>query len=605
LPVKFTLLKILLCTLSFFLSCYASFAQHLLGKVVSVNIDNQELNTALNAISHAGNFEFSYKSNIILQHKKVSLKAQDKTVKQLLDIIFEGNFHYSEKGKYVILHSGGEKQFVISGYIQNGKTGERLSNVTVYEDQVLASTLTNEHGYFKLPIKNKKKLKTISIIARKESYTETYVDLNAGYDQELVLPILPSSEIMLEGVVIKSEEESSWANKIFLSSKQKIQNINIGSFIAKRPIQTSLLPGIGTHGLIGSQVVNKFSLNLLGGYTAGVNGFEFGSLFNINKGSVRYVQVAGIFNSVNGNVTGFQMGGIYNFISGNTDGYQVAGISNIVKGKVSGAQVAGISNINLDTARGIFVAGISNTGSSEVKGVQIAGIINKSKGLSKGVQLAGLTNWTDTHTKGLHLAGLNNHSRGSMKGMQMAGFMNYARKIKGFQFGVINIADTMDGFGLGLVNYYKNGHHKILVFANELQNCNVGYLSGAKNIYSLVTIGMNIGRDNTVYSASYGIGTEIRLSKKLALNPEIAGQTFYIGHWDYVPLAARAQLCVTYKIAKPFELFVAPVYTITETKSTSKADGYISWLRQPNVAYNRVSNSITGWVGWQAGIRIF
>ncbi|MBL7712506.1 MAG: hypothetical protein JNL13_08590 [Chitinophagaceae bacterium] len=597
-------MKRLLCTLSFFLSCYASIAQHLLGKVVSVNIDNQELHAALNTISRAGNFQFSYKSNIILQDKKVSLKAQDKTVKQLLDLIFEGNFHYSEKGKYVILHSGGEKQFVISGYIQNGKTGERLSNVTVYEDQVLASTLTNEHGYFKLPIKNKKKLKTVSIIARKEAYTEAYVDLNAGYDQELVLPILPSSEIILEGVVVKNEE-SSWASRIFLSSKQKIQNINIGSFMAKRPIQTSLLPGIGTHGLIGSQVVNKFSLNILGGYTAGVNGFEFGSLFNINKGNVRYVQLAGIFNSVNGNVTGFQMGGIYNYVSGYTDGYQVAGISNIIKGKVSGAQVAGVSNINLDTVRGILVAGISNTGEAEVKGVQIAGVVNKSKGVSKGVQLAGLTNWTDANTKGLHIAGFNNHSRRSMKGMQMAGFLNYARKMKGFQLSVINIADSMDGFGLGLVNYYKNGHHKVLAFTNELQNLNLGYLSGARNIYSLITAGMNIEGNNKRYSMSYGIGTEIRLAKKLALNPEISGHTFYIGHWDYVPLAARAQLCVTYKIFKPFEIFVAPAYTITETKTTAKADGYGQWLQQPGMQYDRLGNSITGWIGWQAGIRIF
>lgn len=583
---------------------HASFAQHLLGKVISVSVEDQPLPDALHAISEAGNFRFSYKSDLLLQDKRVSFKARNKTVKQLLDLLFEGNFHYSEKGKYVILHPGGAQQFTISGYIQNGKTGERLSNVTVYEDQVLVSTLTNEQGYFKLPIKNKRRLRTISIIARKESYSESFVDLNAGYDQELVLPILPSSEIVLKDVVIKKEEETGWAAKFLLSSRLKIQNMNIGNFIAKRPIQTSLLPGLGTHGLMGSQVVNKFSLNILGGYTAGVNGCELGSLFNINKGSVKYFQLAGIFNRVHGNVNGFEAGGIYNYISGHTGGAQIAGISNKVKGKVNGVQMAGIANLDYDRVSGVQLAGILNSSAHQGNGVQLSGMINKNSGGFKGAQLAGLTNWSDSGTKGVQLAGVNNHVRGTMKGMQMAGVVNYARKIKGFQLGLVNIADSIDGFGLGLVNYYKNGLHKVVICSNELQNVNVGYLSGTRKLYCFFSFGMNIG-NHKAYSVSYGIGKEILLGRNLAVNTEVISQNFYIGHWDYVPLTYKAQALLTYKCGKQFEFFAGPSYTMTETKSTSVAAGYMPWLRNENIRYITVGDRISSWVGWQAGIRLF
>lgn len=600
-PLKKQLLLLFLC-----LNFSNSFAQHLLGKVVSVDLKNQNIAGALSAISKAGNFQFSYKSDIVLEDKKVNISANGKTVKQLLDELFEGTFHYSEKGKYIILHSGGEKFFTISGYIQDGKTGQRISNVTVYEDQILASTLTNEQGYFKLPIRNKRKLKKIFITARKESYSESFVDLNAGYDQELVLPILPSSEIILNDVVIKNDEdeESSWASKFLLSSKQKIQNINIGGFIAKRPIQTSILPGIGTHGLIGSQVVNKFSLNLLGGYTAGVNGFEMASLFNINKGNVRYIQVAGIFNAVRGNVQGFEIAGISNHISGKVGGFQVAGISNIIKGKTGAVQVAGISNIVKDTMKGAQLAGVVNFNSDVANGIQIAGVQNKNSGKTKGVQLSGVSNLAGDSAKGLHISGVSNHALKSMKGMQFSCVYNYAKNMKGFQFGLVNIADSMDGFGLGLVNYYSNGYHKLVVSSNELQSINIGFMSGTHNIYSIISLGANPG-NNKAYSVSYGIGKEINLNKRLSINTEIIGYCFYIGHWDYVPLSAKIQSCLTYKIHKQFELFAGPTYTFTETKNTVTSSGYMSWLQDRNIQYKQIGNSVSSWLSWQAGIRIF
>lgn len=600
-------MRTLLLTLSICIFSSSLFAQHLLGKVVSISAENETLASVLNKVSKTGNFQFSYKSDIVLQDKKVKLNEENKTVKYILDKLLEGSYHYTEKGKYIIIHAGGERFFTISGFIQNGNTGERLSNVTVYEDQILASTLTNDKGYFKLPIKNKKRLKTISIVVRKESFSENVIALNAGYDQEIILPIVPSKEVYLKDVVIKKEdEEPNWANKFFISSKQKIQNINIGDFMAKRPIQSSFIPGIGTRGMIGSQVSNKISFNILGGYTGGVQGFEFGSVFNINKGNMTGLQIAGAFNNVNGNVRGCQIGGIYNFASQNMGGVQISGIGNIVKKKATGVQIAGVSNLNLDTFKGVALSGFSNHNREQTKGVQFAGIANINHKETIGVQMAGITNHCDSNIKGVQLGFISNHARKEMKGVQMASIYNYARKIKGLQFGLVNIADTMQGAGLGLVNIYGNGLNKLVVSSSDIQQINVAYLSGAKKLYSIIGFGANAAMNKQQYSVFYGIGTSINLSKRWSLHPEFYGQVFYLGDWGYVPLVGRAQLDVSYKIHRKIELFAGASYSLTEDRRGKAVKDFSPWLAADNIQYHIIDNNkLATWKGWQFGLRIF
>lgn len=589
----------------FTVSISSSFAQQLLGKVVSITANNQPLAQVLETISQKGNFRFSYKSNIIIEDKKVSITASNKTVKHLLDLLFEGNFHYSEKRNYVILHAGGERFFTISGYVQNGKTGERISNASIYEEQLLASTLSNEQGYFKLQLKNKKHLKSISITVSKDQYSDQFLALSAGYDQELNVPIIPSKEIKLNDVEIFGEKEN-WVNSFLLSSKLRIQNINISNFFARSPIQTSILPGIGTHGLFGAQIVNKVSLNILGGYTGGVNGLEIGSLFNINRGSVRYFQAAGIFNTTYGNVHGTQYAGIYNYVTGNLVGAQFSGIFTIVKGNTSGAQVAGISNYVKGKLKGVQIAGINNQNNGQVWGVQLAGLVNKNKGMSSALELSGLANWNDTFTKGFQLTGLLNCCRTKMKGVQISSFVNFAQQIKGFQFGLINIADSMDGVGIGLVNYYKNGKHKFVVSSSDIQHLNIGYLSGSKMLYSIVGFGTNINPQQQCYSVFYGIGKEINIGKHWAINPEITGQSFYIGMRNYAPLVGKMQIGVTYKIKKEIEIFAALNHSIAEDRKINSAKNFSPWLAKDNVTFlNWQNNQLAHWTGWQIGLRIF
>jgi hypothetical protein len=114
------------------------------------------------------------------------------------------------------------------------------------------------------------------------------------------------------------------------------------------------------------QVVNKFSLNLAGGYTAGTNGFEIGGLFNINKGDSRYLQLAGIFNLVGGTMTGLQLAGAHN-----------------------GA---------LDSVKGVQLSLFTNDAAKQLYGVQISALYNHTRFL-KSLQI-GLVNIADTSDGG-------------------------------------------------------------------------------------------------------------------------------------------------------------------------------------------------------------
>ncbi|WP_146753028.1 hypothetical protein [Sphingobacterium multivorum] len=80
--------------------------------------------------------------------------------------------------------------------------------------------------------------------------------------------------------------------------------MNLGGMFLYSPYQISMTPGLSTHGFIRSQIVNKFSINIIGGSTAGVKGMELGGVFNMNQYDMQGMQMAGVFNAVGGNVRG-------------------------------------------------------------------------------------------------------------------------------------------------------------------------------------------------------------------------------------------------------------------------------------------------------------
>ena len=540
-----------------------AYAQNKLDKKLTVSIHQRSLAQALTEIGRKGGVIFSYNTTILNGDSLVNLEADGMTVRQVLVRLLGDGYDYSENGKYVIILQRPKappnippvRSYMISGYVKDEITRQKIGNASIYDGDQLVSTLTDTNGFFRLRLKEKAARST-TIIISKQFYRDTVLFVQPGLDQQFIVPISQEKISDLSPFVVTNRVEKTWLGRFFLSSRSIVQSLNLADFFANKPVQMSLMPGLGTHGRMSGQVVNKISLNIVGGYTAGMNGVELAGVFNIDKNAVQYVQAAGVVNVVGGKVQGVQLAGVYNHDLDSVVGVQAAGVSNVVKGAVTGVQLAGVVNVS----------------QKEVKGVQIAGAVNVSKKEVRGVQLSGL--------------------------------VNYTRRLKGVQIGLINIADSSSGVMIGLVNIVKNGVHEFTLSSNEMVPVNLSYKMGRREMYSILQVGFDPGNNEKVYAYGVGIGTEAKLSSRLALNTEGLLNSFIVGHDRNLPLVVRFQTLLRVKLGK-VSLFAGPALSMTTSSNeTHLPDGYKTIL--PRAGYHTFPvGNVRAWVGWTAGVNIF
>jgi hypothetical protein len=587
--------------------------QPILSKPVTLEVNRQRIDQVLEILSNKGDFYFSYNSKIIRKDSLVSFSVRNKPVREVLNLMFNTGYEFRESGNYVIIRKAPvrmtmvakkapeqENIYYVSGHVYDEQSGYAVNDASIYEREQLVSAVTDELGYFRLKLKGRKQ-NNVTLFVSRESYEDTSIAIEPRHNQELTITMMPV-EKPADKVIVAPEDiripdsvrqgkidadsvslsipvrtdsasvEKTGMGRFFLSAKQKIQSLNLKDFFATKPFQVSFIPGFGTHGSMSGQVINNFSLNILGGYTAGTHGVEIGGLFNINKKEARYFQAAGLFNIVGGRVDGMQVGGINNTVLDDVNGFQVGGINNHVSGSFKGFQLGGIYNHVTDSVGGLQIAGISNFAKKRLGGVQIAGIGNISGEETKGFQLAGV--------------------------------FNYSKRLKGLQIGLINIADSSDGFSIGLINIVLKGYHKLSFFSNEVVNVNAAFKTGNSKLYSILQSGVNTDDSSRVYAFGYGLGSERYLNKKktISLNPELSAQYLYLGSWNYTNILNRLQLNLNVKLGKYVSLFAGPSYSVFVSDQTTGIKGYRFPVHQSATSFG---NQVSGWLGWNAGISFF
>ncbi|MBL7766691.1 MAG: carboxypeptidase-like regulatory domain-containing protein [Chitinophagaceae bacterium] len=386
-------------------------AQSLLGKPVSVHAKSQPLKDVLTIISNEGNFYFSYNSKVVKPDSLVTVNVSQKPVQEVLRMIFTSGYEFKESGNYIIIRRkpistssvvakspNATDYYFINGFIVDEETGEKIPNATIYEKQNLISSLSDEKGYFSLRLKNK--YKTASISVSKVDYIDTTVEVVSNYNQKVTIALVPKPApiISLEesdtldgpqvGVLTEHQEaslneevEKNWLSKMFITSKQKIQSLNLQKFYTTRAWQFSLVPGIGTHGKMNPQVVNGVSINLIGGYAGGTSLIEIGGLFNIDRKDVKSCQIGGLFNLVGGQMDGVQISSLYNETKDTVKGTQISGLVNLARKHVKGLQIATLVN-KAKSIEGVQIGFINITDSQQ--GTSI-GLINISRGKKRHI----------------------------------------------------------------------------------------------------------------------------------------------------------------------------------------------------------------------------
>lgn len=574
--------------------------QELLQRKVTVRATQRPVQEVLQSAEKQAGFFFSYNSNILRGDSIVSISLGNRSVKELLERLFGEKYHYSESGKHLIIQPAISYQYwYVSGRVIDKVTGEPVGYATVYERQQLISTMTDEEGRFRLQLKERRPNAAISI--SKVSYADTLIQLATAQQQELTISMAQVS-YTLDSVVI-SGVEKTWLAGLFLSSKQTMNSFNLNSFFSKQPFQFSLTPGLGSHGRMGAQVINKFSMNILGGYTAGVNGFELGGLFNIVKKDMQYAQVAGLFNIVGDNAYGVQIAGMHNSVLDSASGVQVAGISNIVNRDLKGIQVAGIYNHALHS-KGVQASGIGNIDVRASSGVNVGGIFNSTRYM-EGVQVAGIANVNAKKTSGIQIAGIANVSVQEMKGLQVAGILNLTKVIKGVQIGFINIADTSEGYSIGLLNIIRKGYHKLSVSTNEVQHLSIAYKSGNERLYSILAAGTQLDPGQKAYTFGYGLGSDLPIGHKgWFINPELVHLYIFAGDAAQQNLLNRLHLHVKYRLGKFADLYAGPAFSVLYAKQVTTPEGYRADFINGYPSFS-IGKEVKAWIGWSIGLDLF
>lgn len=523
----------------------------ILERSVSVSARNEKIPSVLNRIGQAAGFSFSYNSAIIDSNQEISVEAINQPVRSLLNEIFNESMNYKEKGNYLILTRAVPAPVknniivvVIDGYVQDETTGEKISNASVYDKRSLTSSVTDDFGYFKLKLE--KKTDSISLSVSKKNYRDTLVSITATTNQYLTISLTP---IKQDSVVITAQTKPvdtvAVPKKEVLSlpyeSEPNVQNISDTLY---ELVQVSFLPFLGTNGRLSGNIVNDYSINFFGGYSLGTRQIELGFFFNLDRGDVSWLQLAGFGNAVGGKVYGIQAAGFANVNGDETEAIQLAGFANTNLGNTRGVQVAGLANTNLGKMNGVQVAGFSNVTAMPSQGVQVAGFGNVQIGNYVGSQFAGATNIATE----------------KITGSQVSILYNHGREVRGTQIGLINYADTLGGVPIGLLSIVKKGYHKIELSADEVFYTNLAFRSGVKKFYTQLMAGFKPTQsieptDTSVWTFGYGLGTSPRINRWLSIDIDLLSQHVNKGSYtDELSLLNKFYVGLDFQLAKKFSL---------------------------------------------------
>lgn len=610
-------MKCILLSLCFFIfiSGAAQTATPILERKISIQLEEEKLPSALDHIARQGGFSFSYNAAIVPPEQTITLKVSGKTVREVLNEIFKGSMRYKEKANHLILlrvpppTQASVVISIISGYVEDAKTGEKISDVSVFEKESLASAVTDQYGFYKIKLGEGQVKATLNV--RKRDYHDTLVNITVQGEQYLNITIEPVQKDSLNVSATTSadslKEEKVEELSLPYSSEANIQNIHDTLY---RDIQISFLPFLGSNERLSGNIINNYSINILGGYLMGTRQIELGFFINIDRGDVSWLQVAGFGNMVGRNVYGIQASGFFNLNGGETKAVQLAGFANTNFGETRGVQLAGLANTNLSSTYGVQVASLSNFSRGKGVGVQVAGFSNVQLGEYKGSQVSGFSNVNTKAIYGTQLATFSNVASGYVEGSQLSAFFNYGKNVKGTQLGLFNFADSLGGVPIGLVSFVRRGYHKIELSANEVFYTNLSFRTGVRKFYNILLAGMKpqpTPAGENVWAYGYGLGTARKINRWLYVNLDATTQQVNKGsHTKALSLLNNLHVGFDFQWAKNFSIYAGATLNgyLTEKSFTDYPVLFNDY--QPTIFYDRTvgnNNNLKMWLGWKVGLR--
>jgi hypothetical protein len=596
---------------------------------VNIDVTDCPVESVLKKIELQAGFSFSYNAELFSDKPLATLNVKETRVSDVLNRLLANKYRYRTVGNHVVILKQKQlepklnKRYIVSGVVTD-MYGIPLNSAIVYEVNGRGASLTKSDGKYAVKFNKRGREIALSVSCRGYNDTVLFVNLtnDINLDVELSRSVVDNSYLQsrsvsqISGLVTKG---SSVANirmaglfvpkeVIYISDNLKVKEERFG--------QVSFLPSVGTNFLTGGVKDNKFSLNIIAGYSAGVRQLEIGSVANIVRNDVTGVQISGVTNIVGGNTRGVQISGFANKNSGNVKGLQVSGVANIVNKQVNGMQVAGFVNtVSLKKKMLNGAPKIYNSRSGQISGfanidyygreyIQIAGFYNRSHKIT-GAQISGFYNRANS-VLGVQTAAFTNIATDDITGIQISGFYNYAKRLKGVQFGIVNYCDSItSGFPVGLINIVRRGYRTFEITTDESAYVAVNYKTGGRYLYSLIKVGIS-----DFLQLGYGIGATTNHRKRFSVNAEVISSAVLgreLTNGIFAGNLYRFQIGLNYKIYKSLTFTTGPSFNlILPNKKNSLEDGSIGddIYRGNKHIKDAISDSKDiVWIGWNVGFR--
>ena len=390
-----------------------------------------------------------------------------------------------------------------------------------------------------------------------------------------------------------------------------------------RKWRITLIPPLSTNGVDAINYSSRRSINIIGGYHGGLDGWEIGLLFNATRKYTRGLQIAGGVNYSSGDIQGVQLAGVTNISLVDMGGLQVAGITNVAKRNLSGLSIAGITNASFADMDGLQVAGIANVAKRNLSGLTVAGITNASFADMDGLQVAGIANISLQSMDGLIVSGIVNASK-QMEGLTFAGIgnlsvessglqiasINASKTASGLQIGVLNIAKEFDGASIGVLSLYGNGRYNIDARYSDAGFVDYAFTTGTHRVYNMAILGYNKSLDRDVFRIGLGVGLEKNIQdsfENLRSNTIFVNQEFSVYHmfgdeWDRtLNYIFSYKYLIGNRFGNGISVYAGPSFNMQVTRVENTEDYSLYSLWSPS----RKGRNYQFWVGFTAGLRIF
>lgn len=582
-----------------------------LERTLNVKLESNSRKEALKLMEAQGEFSFAYKTTIIDSNQRLSRSYQNQTTREILDDIFQGELSYQGKGNYIILRTSPKlkaQEVNLEGYILDLRTGEKIPFATVYDTISFTSTVSDEYGHYSLKMTNPS---NIYLNVKKTGYIDTAMHISKTGTEVLNIRLRPESVEIIEVPIVDSADFfSKLKNMKFLkiSEERKANILNFKEQL-KSKVQFSLVPTIGTNGMLSSSTVVDYSFNLLGGFNGGVRKAEIAGIFNIDVDTVQYFQAAGFLNAVGGYQKGVQLAGFTNLNNDSFKGGQFAGFFNSVRKDFHGAQAAGFGNLTVGKFDGVQAAGFFNVKGDSGKVVQLAGFSNYAGDNTNGAQIAGFVNYAGKNFQGIQLAGFINYARKDFSGVQASGFINVATNVKGVQLSFININDTISGVPIGFFSFSRKGLHQLEISTNEFLPYQLAFKTGTKRFYNSFIGAMRTGKNSKpIWAYGYGIGTSVNLSPKSSIFFDVQAISLQKAKFTENNFLGKLIVSYQYQLKKKLAISAGPSFNVYVVRQASTQIGTDFRSIAPYNFYNKTSgsdNNVQMWVGGHLSLRIF